>query len=56
VLNLMSGMLAMHPGLRTAFHGLWVYADSGNATVFALELPMDQIPGGGSGGANSMGR
>jgi hypothetical protein len=56
VLNLMSGMLAMHPGLRTAFHGLWVYADSGNATVFALELPMDQIPGGGSGGANPMGR
>jgi hypothetical protein len=42
----------MHPGLRTAFHGLWVYADSGSATVFALELPMDQIPGGG----NSLGR
>lgn len=56
VLNLMSGMLAMHPGLRTAFHGLWVYADSGNATVFALELPMNQIPGGEPGGGNSMGR
>jgi hypothetical protein len=56
VLNLMSGMLAVHPGLRTAFHGLWVYADSGNATVFALELPMNQIPGGEPGGGNSMGR
>jgi hypothetical protein len=56
VINLMSGMLAMHPGLRTAFHGVWVYADSGNATVFALELPMDQIPGGEPGAASSMGR
>ena len=50
VVALMSGMLAMHPGLRDAFHGLWVYADSGNATAFALELPMNQIPGGTSGG------
>lgn len=56
VMDLMSGILAMHPGLRTAFHGLWVYADSGSATVFALELPMDQIPGGGPGGGNSLGR
>jgi hypothetical protein len=45
VVNLMSGLLTMHPGLRDAFHGLWVYADSGGATLFALELPMDQIPG-----------
>jgi hypothetical protein len=42
----MSGLLTMHPGLREAFHGMWVYADSGGATLFALELPMDQIPGG----------
>lgn len=55
VVDLMSGLLAMHPGLREAFHGLWVYADSGNATLFALELPMTQIPGGSAGG-NSMGR
>lgn len=48
VLALMTGMLAMHPGLREAFHGLWVYADQGNATAFALELPMNQIPGGAS--------
>jgi hypothetical protein len=46
VVALMSGLLSMHLGLREAFHGMWVYADSGNATAFALELPMDQIPGG----------
>lgn len=51
VVTLMTGMLAMHPGLREAFHGLWVYADAGNATAFALELPMNQIPGGTPGGA-----
>jgi hypothetical protein len=51
VLDLMSGILAVHPGLRTAFHGLWVYADSNGATLFALELPMSQIPGGGPGNA-----
>jgi hypothetical protein len=57
VVALMSGLLTMHPGLRDAFHGLWVYADSGNATLFALELPMDQIPGGAAaGGINSGGR
>jgi hypothetical protein len=57
VMALMSGLLTMHAGLREAFHGLWVYADSGSATLFALELPMDQIPGGaGPGGFNSGGR
>jgi hypothetical protein len=50
VLDLMAGILAAHPGLRTAFHGLWVYADSNGATLFALELPMNQIPGGPAGG------
>lgn len=53
VLALMSGMLAVHPGLRTAFHGLWVYADSNGATLFALELPMNQIPGGAPGGGRA---
>jgi hypothetical protein len=53
VLDLMSGMLAVHPGLRTAFHGLWVYADSNGATQFALELPMSQIPGGAPGGSQA---
>jgi hypothetical protein len=45
---LMAGALAVHPDLRKAFHGIWVYADSGNATIFALELPMSQIPGDAS--------
>jgi hypothetical protein len=53
VVDLMTGLLALHPELRSAFHGLWVYADSGSATVFALELPMDQIPGGSSQPAGS---
>ncbi|MGB9145916.1 MAG: hypothetical protein WCC14_08855 [Acidobacteriaceae bacterium] len=52
VLTLMSAILAVHPGLRQAFHGLWVYADQNGSTLFALELPMNQIPGGaGSGSA-----
>lgn len=54
VVGLMAGILAQHPGLRRAFHGLWVYADQGNTTAFALELPMDQIPGG-SGPASAAG-
>jgi hypothetical protein len=45
-LDLMTAILALHPELRHAFHGVYVYADAGNATVFALELPMDQIPYG----------
>jgi hypothetical protein len=45
VVALMTSLLAVHPGLRSAFHGLWVYAGQGNTTAFALELPMDQIPG-----------
>lgn len=52
VVSLMNSILTMHPGLRTAFHGLWVYADSNGATLFALELPMNQITGAPS---NSMG-
>jgi hypothetical protein len=57
VVALMSTLLSTHPGLREAFHGMWVYADSGNATLFALELPMDQIPGGaGPGSVNAGGR
>lgn len=52
ILALMTNMLVTHPGLRDAFHGLWVYADQGNTTAFALELPMDQIPGGGGMASN----
>jgi hypothetical protein len=48
VVDLMAAVLALHPELRSAFHGVYVYADTANATVFALELPMDQIPNGTS--------
>lgn len=45
-IGLMSALLAQHPDLRNAFHGIWVRAELGNSTVYALELPMGQIPGG----------
>jgi len=43
VTKVMSALLALHPELREAFHGIWVYADQGPASAFSLELPMDQI-------------
>ncbi len=43
ILDVMNALLAAHPELHQAFHGIWVHADQGNATLFALELPMDQI-------------
>ena len=44
VTAVMRGLLQQHPELRSAFHGLWVYARTpGNQSPFALELPMDQI-------------
>jgi hypothetical protein len=43
VTDVMTALLAQHPGLRSAFHGMWVHADQGNGTLFALELPMEQI-------------
>ncbi len=45
VLDIMKTMLTMHPELQQAFHGVWVHANSGDAQVFALELPMSQIIG-----------
>jgi hypothetical protein len=42
----MSALLKMHPELQGAFHGIWVHADQGTSTLFALELPMNQIAGG----------
>jgi hypothetical protein len=44
VLDVMKTMLAQHPELRQAFHGLWVYATADTQHPFALELPMDRIP------------
>ncbi|HTX42943.1 MAG TPA: hypothetical protein VMD25_13990 [Acidobacteriaceae bacterium] len=51
VVGLMSAILSVHPELRQAFHGLWVYADQNGSTLFALELPMNQIPGGAAPGS-----
>lgn len=44
VTAVMRALLALHPELRGAFHGLWVYANTAShQNSFALELPMDQI-------------
>ena len=43
VLDIMSVLLAQHPELQQAFHGIWVQADQGTNSLFALELPMDAI-------------
>jgi hypothetical protein len=43
VTSVMSQLLRLHPELRSAFHGIWVHADQGTSSLFALELPMDQI-------------
>lgn len=53
-LDVMTALLALHPEFRGAFHGIWVQADQGNASVYSLELPMDQIsPGTASPNTNS---
>lgn len=41
VSDLMAALLTMHPELQSAFHGMWLHADQGNASIFALELPMN---------------
>ena len=43
VTELMTALLAMHTELNDAFHGFWVHADQGSASLFSLELPMNQI-------------
>jgi len=43
VTKVMTALLALHPELHDAFHGIWVQADQGTGSVFALDLPMDQI-------------
>jgi hypothetical protein len=46
VTNVMTALLAQHPELRDAFHGIWVHADHDNASLYALELPMSGITEG----------
>jgi hypothetical protein len=43
VMDVMSALLVQHPELQQAFHGMWVHADQGTVSLFALELPMDGI-------------
>jgi hypothetical protein len=45
VVDVMQALLAAHPELRAAFHGIWMRADEGNVSVFALDLPMNEIAG-----------
>jgi hypothetical protein len=41
----MRGLLTLHPELRDAFHGLWVFADAGpGGQAFSLEQPMTDLP------------
>jgi hypothetical protein len=41
----MRGLLTLHPELREAFHGLWVFADAGpGGQAFSLEQPMTELP------------
>ena len=46
VTEVMAALLALHPELQNAFHGIWVQADRDSATLFSLELPMDQVVSG----------
>lgn len=43
VLDVMTTLMALHPELHDAFHGIWVHADQGDNSIFSLELPMEQI-------------
>jgi hypothetical protein len=43
VTAIMSALVELHPGLKQAFHGIWVHAQQGSASLFALELPMQAI-------------
>ncbi|MEO6966110.1 MAG: VWA domain-containing protein, partial [Acidobacteriaceae bacterium] len=44
--QVMAGLLTLHPGLREAFRGIWMRADQGTASVYALNLPMTAIAPG----------
>lgn len=43
VIDVMSALVEQHPDLHQAFHGIWVHADQGQVSLFALDLPMDGI-------------
>ena len=39
----MAALLAAHPELRSAFHGIWIFADAPNASPYATEQAMADI-------------
>jgi hypothetical protein len=43
IVELMKALIAAHPEIRQAFHGIWVYAQAQGQRTFAIELPMAQI-------------
>jgi hypothetical protein len=43
IIEVMKALLAAHPELRQAFHGLWVYAEAENQRPFAIEMGMGDI-------------
>lgn len=43
VTEAMLALLAQHPELRVGFHGIWMQAEEGGSSAYALELPMTQI-------------
>jgi hypothetical protein len=43
ILEVMKALLAAHPELRQAFHGLWVYAEAEGQRPFAIEMPVAQV-------------
>ncbi|MFZ0661576.1 MAG: hypothetical protein WAM66_02700 [Acidobacteriaceae bacterium] len=49
VVAVMTALAMAYPELRSAFRGIWVRANQGNASVFALDLPMNQIGEGAAG-------
>ena len=55
VTEAMLALLAQHPELRVAFHGIWMQAEEGGSSAYALELPMNQIQPEGNGSAGQSG-
>ena len=44
VTAVMAGLIKMHPEIEKAFHGIWVHADQGTASLFALEYRWIKSP------------
>jgi len=44
--GMMSALIELHPELQSAFHGIWIHAVQGDASLYTLELPMAAIVSG----------